>query len=416
MVPVLMVLLVLGGLAAVGTTLLTRSSHPADPAAPLLRGAEPAPVRTGAATCTDPVDDQQWQVSWRATTDSSAGTTLQPTGFAVRSLHVTASASPTASATPGGTTTTTSGSSPGWRTADEARWALQWNPTRAEMLTSTQGKPHELVGSLSRLAAPELGAGDAPRYLTPDGSCSVFLSPFNPVPLSTSGPSSTPGPSSGASSPTGSVAVLGDSLVAQLYPPDDSSSSAGALARRLGASGHPSEIIGQDGQRWTMPPGGVPGLAQANLSLLDEMRGLRDASAMVIALGRHDAGWVALATDPSMFQRRLDWVTRRLAPVITELRAEGHCTVLVTTATRDKRYGGAAAARFQLAAGRINDDLRAGAAASPDDQLKISDWAALADRHTSVDPVPWFGASTVQLNEAGIVGYADELTSAAALC
>ena len=102
--------------------------------------------------------------------------------------------------------------------------------------------------------------------------------------------------------------------------------------------------------------------------------------------------------------------------MLDELRDDGHCTVLVTTATLDKRYSGASAARVQLAAQRINGYLRTRADASPDDQLKLSDWAALADQHTGVDPVPWFGASTVHLNEAGIAGYADELVRATALC
>jgi lysophospholipase L1-like esterase len=403
--PVLLVVLLVGGVAAVGTrVVMVRSGRSAQSTAgPLLRGAQLAPAGTGTSTCTDPAGGRQWQVSWRVRSDGpSAAAVLEPTGFAVRALAGTPSptSSPTPRSTPGPTSTSSASASPGWQTADQARWALQWNPTRAEMLTSTRGVPHELVGSLTVLAGAKLSATDSPRYITPDGACSVFLSPFTPATTAT----------------PDSVAVIGDSLVAQLYPPDDSSSSTGALVRRLAQHADRSEIIGVDGQRWAALPGQAPGLSTADLTMLDEMRGLRSASALVIALGRNDAGWVALATTPAQFERRMAWVTRHLAAVIDELRDGGQCTVLVTTATRDKKYSTASTGWFRIAGQRINAYLRARASAGPDDQLKVSDWAVLADQHTSIAAVPWFGASTVRLNEAGLTGYADELTAAAALC
>jgi hypothetical protein len=137
---------------------------------------------------------------------------------------------------------------------------------------------------------------------------------------------------------------------------------------------------------------------------------------VVVALGADDAWWAGQATRPAQHQARVRWVLRHLAPTLDELRDQGHCTVLVTTAARNKHYPDSPPEEFADAARRINTYLRTRAEADPNDGLRVADWAAHADSHRSTDPVPWFGTDTVQLNPAGIAAYANELTAAAALC
>jgi lysophospholipase L1-like esterase len=143
---------------------------------------------------------------------------------------------------------------------------------------------------------------------------------------------------------------------------------------------------------------------------------LREARSVVIALGTNDAGWVALAPNQEQYELRLAWVLMHLAPILDELRDHGHCTVLTTMATRNKIYIRTLPGRFDAAATRINEYLRERADADPNDRLRLWDWGAHADGHGTTDPQPWFGSDTIHLNHAGHGPYADELTSAAALC
>jgi lysophospholipase L1-like esterase len=238
-------------------------------------------------------------------------------------------------------------------------------------------------------------------FVTPDGACTVYLAPFVTAAVET----------------RNSVAVIGDSLVAQLYASEDGTATgSGWLLNRLTAAGSRAEIAGQGGRRWTIKPNIESGLAGADMSMLDEIRGLREARSMVIALGTNDAGWVALAENQEQYELRLAWVLLHLAPILDELRDHGHCTVLTTMATRNRTYLNAAPGQFEAAATRINDYLRQRADVDPNDRLRLWDWAAKANGHGTSDPQPWFGADTIHLNQVGHAPYADELTAAAALC
>lgn len=371
----------------------------------------PDPGRTGAATCTDPADRREWRVTWRATTsptpeptgsapaDRAGSVTLVPTGFAVRPLAGAAgSAGPAGVAGP--TPTPGPALAGGWQSQDDGRWLLRWSPTLAEVATAVPNEEWVRMGPLATLAAVPMTVHQDPRFVTPDGACSVYLAPFI---------SGTAG--------TDTVAVVGDSLLGQLSASEDGTATgAGWLLRRLTAAGDRVEIAGQGGRRWTITPDVAPGLEQAEASMQDELRGLRDARAVVVALGTNDAGWVARAPDQEQYALRLAWTLLHLGPMLDELRDHGHCTVLLTMAQRNKSYVDTAPGRFDAVATRINDYLRRRANADPDDGLKLADWAALADSHGTGDPQPWFGPDTIHLNLAGQAPYADALTRAAALC
>jgi lysophospholipase L1-like esterase len=426
LIPVIVIVLAVAGAAGAVAALDARINPGARPATagartPLV----PAVGRTGTSTCTDPVAGQEWRVGWKitagptATTGTSveaqaAATAIVPTGFAVRSIPApgaggtgTATASPSTTAAAAGEAPTALPASPierttkdGWIDRGADRWALRWSPTLAQTLAAGPYETYARTGPLATLATLPVDVAQSPRLTTPDGACTVFLTPF------VSGSAGRP-----------AVAVVGDSLVAQLdATQDDSLTGPGQLPERLSAGGRRVEINGQAGRRWTIMPGTRPGLDQADLSMFDEIRGLRAADSMVVALGTNDAGWAALAPDDATYELRLAWVLLHLAPMIDELAKDGHCTVLTTMAARNKRYLNSMPGRFDDAANRINAYLRERAGADPHDRLKLWDWGTHADPHGTADPEPWFGPDTIHLLATGRNAYADDLTRAAALC
>jgi lysophospholipase L1-like esterase len=347
--------------------------------------------------------------------ERAAAVTLVPTGFAVRPLPGTGPVAVPSLATgddvPGEAAVGASGEAPsaspspalpgGWLSRDDDRWLLRWSPTPAETRSAVKDEEWVRMGSLAALAGFPMSVAQDPRFVTPDGACSVYLAPFV----------------SGTAGARNSVAVVGDSLVAQLYASEDGTTTGtGRLMRRLITAGARAEIAGQGGRRWTIKPNVGSSLETAEASMLDEIRGLREARSMVVALGTNDVGWVALAANQEQYELRLAWVFLHLTAVLDELRDHGHCTVLATMATRNKSYDGADPARFAFAAARVNDYLRQRAGADPNDRLRLWDWAAHADGHGTTDPQPWFGSDTIHLRRAGLAPYADELASAAALC
>ena len=255
-------------------------------------------------------------------------------------------------------------------------------------------------GDLPRLALERIPARLSPRFVTPDGTCTVFATPY-----AYGGPD-RPG-----------VAVIGDSLVAQLGPDPDDLTGPPMITDRLLADGWGVEVNGQGGRRWTRPPDAKLGdLTWGDTVLADEIRGLRGAGGQVIALGTNDAGWVSMAESRADFDLRLAWVLLHLAPVLDEIEASGRCAVLVTAEDREVRYLGNDEAQFTEAAREINALLRERAAKSAADEVHLSDWAAASADHHTGDADPWFGEDTVHLNEAGRAEYADHLTGAARQC
>jgi hypothetical protein len=121
---------------------------------------------------------------------------------------------------------------------------------------------------------------------------------------------------------------------------------------------------------------------------------------------------VALAGNRQQYEERLAWVLHHLSRTLDELAAHGRCTTLITIAGRDRTYAGSAPGRFEQTATRINALMRERAV----DNLRLLDWAAVADPHGRDDVDPWFGRDTIHLNRAGFTAYADALARGAALC
>ncbi len=408
-----LVLLLAGPAAAV--TIIDRTKVGAAVQQDQMSSPVPVTGQTGDALCSDPQDGTQWRVRWRAageTRTPSAQTVREqasavrivPTAFDSRPMPgVVAGAVPvstTRSGGSGGSQRAAPADRGGWASRYQDSWSLRWTPAGSEALSRQSADAFQKQGTLDALAAVPVTAGQSPRFVTPDGGCTVFLTPFM---------SGQPGGRT--------VAVLGDSLVAQLYASlDGLGTSEGALQEQLEANGFRPEINGQAGRRWTALPGTVPGISQANADMADEIRGLREAQSVVVALGVNDAGWVALAPDRQTYELRIAWVLLHLAPVIDELRDRGHCTVLVTMSDGNQSYLGSAPGMYQRAAAQINAYLTQRASEDPHDRLKLWDWNSATSGHHTTDPAPWFGRDTIHLNTEGQIAYAQELAQASELC
>ena len=379
----LAVLLVLAAVALAATVVVLRNRAPAEPDAGVRgassdedRSALPPAGRTGSSACTDPVGRRTWRVSWQ-TSATAIGVVLTPTAFESRAID------------------TASGDD--WTDEGAREWQLRWTgspisgPRYGSLITEKTAR-----GPLRRLALERVPARFSPRYVTPDGGCTVFASPYG-----------------NGSADKREVAVIGDSLVSQLGPepdPDGPTLMAAALP------GDRVEVVGQGGRRWTQVPEGRPGIDGADLVMSDEIRGLRGASAQVVALGTNDTGWVSQAPDRAQFELRLSWVILHLSPLLDEVQASGQCTVVLTAEDRDVKYLQGNRAWYAEAAAEVNDLMRRRAAEDPDDGLRLWDWAAISAGHHTRDDDPWFGDDSVHLNAKGRRRYAAELARAASLC
>jgi lysophospholipase L1-like esterase len=349
------------------------------PAAPRPSFPVPTAGQTGSANCTDPVAGHEWRVSWQATS-SPRGTMLSATGFARRDVPA-------------------QGAVGAWTGQDDQLWELRWTPPPTATGLSADQPGNQRRGSLAQLRGVQVEVARSPRLVAPDGSCSVYLAAFD------NGEPRWP-----------SVAVLGDSLVSQLHTAeDDALHGGGLIALRLLPQGRRTEVVAQPGRRWTRPPSEAGGLDQSDADLLDEIRGLRGASAQIVALGTNDAGWASLASNAEQYRARLDWVLLRTGQVLTELASSHQCTVLVTAGDRGEHYLSGDPGLYAGAAGQLDAQLRREVAAHPD-TLHLLDWAELSADHHFGSADSWYGPDTVHLSERGRVIYADELAAAADDC
>ena len=333
----------------------------------------PPAGRTGTAACTDPVGHREWRVSWR-TAPSSNGVVLTPTAFESRATGSSA-----------------------WTDEGARDWQLRWSggtllsPEFGSLLAEKTS-----IGTLPELARQRIPVRASPRYVSPDGACTVFATPYG-----------------GGRADERQVAVIGDSLVGQLGPvpgPEGPNLVAAELPRDR------VEVNGQGGRRWTQIPDAKPGLDSANLVMTDEIRGLRGATSQVVALGTNDVGWVSQAPDRQQFELRKAWVVLHLSPLLDEVEASGQCTVVLTAEDRDVTYLQGNAAWYAEAAAEVNDLMRRRAAEDPDDDLRLWDWAAISAAHHTRDRESWFGKDSVHLNPTGRQRYAEEIAKASSLC
>ncbi|MCE0540271.1 hypothetical protein LWF15_32730 [Kineosporia rhizophila] len=355
-------------------------------------------AQIGSSTCTDPSTNQQWRVSWEVSSELG----VRPTALHVRTL-------------PNGA----------WLDRANDRWQLRWNQAPAEVAGTDFAWNHDLTAPLSGLSQVAVSASLSPRFVTPDGACTVYTAPFGP---------GAPG--------KGSVAVIGDSLIAQLVPAAATASgttvsaapgattpaqtsvvtptavpgepATGPLLTALLDRGHRAQIDGQGGRRWVAAQEELDALELANGTMKDELRGLREAGSVVVALGTNDANWAGLAPDDVQFESRLSWTLENLQQTIDELAQRGHCTVLLTMAAQGKVNAGTPRGnRFELTAARINALLKQKADAEP--RLALYDWGSQGDQHAFGTADSWFGADTVHLSPAGITAYSRALSEAADL-
>lgn len=332
----------------------------------------PAAGRSATSSCTDPVGHREWRVSWR-TSASAIGVVLTPTAFESRATGESS-----------------------WADERAKGWELRWtgstipSPTFGSLISEKT-----LRGPFTVLARERTPVRFSPRFVTPDGACTVFATPYG-----------------GGRADQREVAVIGDSLVSQLGPVPGPEGPT-LLAAQL--PGDRLEINAQGGRRWTQIPDALPGLDASNLVMTDEIRGLRGASSQVVALGANDIGWVSQAANRQEYELRVAWVVLHLSPLLDEIQASGQCTVVLTAEDREVTYIQGNKDWYAEAAAEVNGLMRSRAADDPADDLHLWDWAAVSAAHHG-GPDSWFSKDTVHLSPVGRQRYAEELGKAASLC
>ncbi|MBB4773486.1 SGNH/GDSL hydrolase family protein [Actinomadura livida] len=342
-----------------------------------LVNAPPAVAETGTQTCEGP--GVSWRVDYEITS-SGYGPVAHATGLQRRTL-------------PGGS----------WTDASTQTWQLRWDHPPNAWDNPFAGPFQQQQGDLAAIGGTPVVTYLSPRFVAPDGACTVYLAPF------ANGSAGDP-----------KIAVLGNSLTQSL---NDSSYNQqhlqGYVQGNLTAAGMRAEVEGHGGRRWVADPGAT-GLAKADNYLLDEYRGLlrHDPQGYVIELGPNDAGWIALAGTQADRQARLDATITGLRTILDELRSSGKCVVFVTGPDNLATYWTADPWHYAWAAQSINQELRAQASASATDDFKLRDFAQLsANHHTySQGQDVWFTSDDLHLNGLGKLHLTSEITQAAAQC
>jgi hypothetical protein len=273
----------------------------------------------------------------------------------------------------------------------------QWSPATppAQVLPFQQTQ-----GDLSVIGGRWQSVFDSPRLVAPDGSCTVYLSPFVDLGGMAAGPR---------------IAVLGDDLLQQL---NDSTYNVNALGGyvegRLNARSIRVEVEGHKGRRWVSPPG-VAGLAGADVTLLDEQRGLleHDPDGVVAALGVNDALYIAGGATEAARTARRDEVYNALATTLTEMAGRVGCLAVVTAPENPSNLD----PEYQWAAQQVNNFFRyVTALGGPTDATELIDFGAQAATHKVGDAAPWFGTDNVHLAGAGLNAYTDVVARAGQRC
>jgi hypothetical protein len=283
-------------------------------------------------------------------------------------------------------------------------WQLRWDNQPGEWAPATPPASvvpfHQLQGGLSTIGGQWRSVFTSPRLVVPDGSCTVYLSPFADIQGMTTGPR---------------IGVLGDDLLQQLNDSNYNANAWGGYVEgNLNGAGIRVEPEAQTGRRWTPAPG-TSGLARADSYLGDELRGLleHDIDGVVAALGINDARYIAAGATEADRNARRDEVYAALSGMAAELGRAG-CVTVVTAPENASNLD----PDYQWAAKQVNDFWRyvINGLGTPTDGIDLVDFAADAATHRSTDPAPWFGPDNVHLAGAGLLTYTVTVQRAAERC
>ncbi|HEV7761549.1 MAG TPA: hypothetical protein VGO78_21230, partial [Acidimicrobiales bacterium] len=345
-----------------------------------LPGVEPAGAtpETLSARCTEGSPATTWRVQFSA-----------DTGMFGRILRVT------------GLYKTLSGA--GEVTAATDTWQLRrdWLPSENQDQNGDGSNDPfwERTGGLDSLDDDAMVDYVSPRLVTPDGTCTVYLSPFQNLLSVPNAPR---------------VAVLGDTLT-MLVSRSAGATIQGTVQANLNAAGISTEVEGTDWKSLGMDVTQTTPLAKANSYLMDEYRGLLDSDVdgFVVALGANDAFRVAAEPVATRVAKRNE-VLGQFMLALVEMQQRSGCVAMVTPPEETTNVD------LQTEIHANNEALRAFVAQNTSDSLELVDFAARAHGHRTTDPNPaqnaWFEADNLTLNARGQAEYAADLTRAAQLC
>ncbi|TDB97539.1 SGNH/GDSL hydrolase family protein [Actinomadura sp. 7K534] len=338
-----------------------------------------ASAATGTATCQAP--GVAWRVDYQ-TQNSVYGPVLTATALQRRTL-------------PGGS----------WTDASTETWELR----RDDLPSETPGGFTQEPGDLSTLQGIPVVTYLSPRFVAPDGACTVYTHPFS------NGSANQP-----------KVVAAGDSLTASLNDATyNQTHIQGYIEGNFNAAGIRAEVEGQSGKYWLAPPDshGQPrtGIDKAGYELLDEVRGLlaHDPDGFVLALGANDAGQVAWISDAAERQTRINAAKAAIGQYVSELTAAGKCVVLITPPDNLAHYWGSDPWLYAWSAQQLTHEMRSLANASATDLVKLQDFAEHSwDHHSYMpnNPQVWFGSDDIHLNAVGRLAYTSEFAQAAEQC
>ena len=267
-----------------------------------------------------------------------------------------------------------------------AQWSLVTTPPGTE-----QRRARALSADALVAGGPGVGldVADAPRLLSPDRRCTIYLVPAAP-----------PG--------TTSFVVVGDSLAAGMVATEPAHAQ---LRSDAAARGLALLVDGQSGAPWS-------GLTVEGENLDDELRGalsVERTGVVATVIGANDAILAALAPTQSR-QAQRDRTDAAVRTAVDLVRRQGRCLV-VTTPPDVPIENFSLGETYAEESRRVGDVLRAFGAADPG--VVVVDFAAVSRPHHLPDgaAADWFGDDDqLHPNPAGAAALAALLLDAADRC
>jgi lysophospholipase L1-like esterase len=261
----------------------------------------------------------------------------------------------------------------------DATWQLIREPVDGSAWVFTPLRAADAAGT-------ELLLAEAPRVVTPDRRCTLYLTAF-----------------ATATSDDRRVMIIGDSIAHALAP--DASARA-SLEATFNIRHMRVAVDGQSGLPWFFQSDGT--------DMRDEFRGVEelDPDVIAVSLGTNDALLAALYPDDAERRVTRDLTATAIATILAELATTRACVVLITPPDAPTTQFNAGTG-YASESRRLGAVLRSFAAVYP--RVRIADFAASSRAHHDGGD-GWFTADELHPNATGVQALASVLLDAIATC